>query len=181
MRGRIVIVSGPPGAGKSTVARALAQGSPGPLAVHLHTDDFYAYIRKGWVPMWRSESMAQNITVMRALAAAAAAYAKGGYDTLVDGLIGPWFLDPWREAAAAHGVELHYVCLMPSEAETVARGTARAEPGAMTDESVIRQMWQAFCDRPPEPANVVDTTGEAPESTAARLAALLTQGVLSLT
>ena len=89
MTGRIVIVSGPPGAGKSSVARRLAEGAAGELAVHLHTDDFYAYVRKGLVMPWLPEARAQNITIMNALAAGAAAYAIGGYEVLVDGLVGP--------------------------------------------------------------------------------------------
>jgi predicted kinase len=178
--GRIVIVSGPPGAGKSTVAQALAEQAEGPLAVHLHTDDFYAYIRKGWVPMWEPQSLHQNTTVMRALASSAATFAEGGYEVAVDGIVGPWFFEPWREAAVARGVDLHYVCLLPSEAETVARGTARTAPGAMTDPAVITQMWQAFHQRPSPPANVFDTTGETTEATTARVRAALASGGLKL-
>ena len=39
--------------------------------------------------------------VVDAIVAAAAAYARGGYDVVVDGVIGPWFLPPFRQAAAA--------------------------------------------------------------------------------
>jgi predicted kinase len=165
--GRIVIVSGPPGAGKSTIARGLALGADGPLAVHLHTDDFYAYIRKGWVEPWLPASQAQNITVMRALAATAAIYAEGGYEVLVDGIVGPWFFDPWREAAAGRGLDLRYLCLMPDEAETVARATARTARGAMTDPEVVRLMWRNFVTFAPAPAHVLDTSGQTPEATLA--------------
>ena len=95
MTGRIVIVSGPPGAGKSTIARRLADGAATELAVHLHTDDFYTYVRKGFVAPWLPAAQAQNIAIMNALAASAAAFAVGGYEVLVDGIVGPWFFDPW--------------------------------------------------------------------------------------
>jgi predicted kinase len=180
MSGRIIIVSGPPGAGKSTVARALADGAEGPLAVHMHTDDAYAYIRKGFVEPWRPESQAQNITIMNALAASAAAFAVGGYEVAVDGIVGPWFFEPWLEAAKAHDLDLRYICLMPAEAETVARGTARTAPGAMTDVNVITGMWQAFRKYAPPAANVLDTTGETSAATVARVSAALAAGGLRL-
>ena len=164
---RIVIVSGPPGAGKSTVARALAEGSAEARAAHLHTDDFYVYIRKGYVEPWRPESQAQNITVMNALAQSAAAYALGGYEVMVDGIVGPWFFDPWLAAAAQHGLDLRYILLMPDEAETLARGTARTQKGAMTDPNVIRTMWGHFRTYAPGAAHILDTTGQSPEATLA--------------
>src|SRR5215217_8207928 len=107
--GRIIIVSGPPGAGKSTVARALALAADGPLAIHMHTDDVYAYIRKGFVSPWLPEARAQNVTVMNALAGSAATFAKEGYEVAVDGIVGPWFFEPWLDAARAHAIDLRYV------------------------------------------------------------------------
>jgi predicted kinase len=180
MSGRIVIVSGPPGAGKSTVARRLAETAAGPLAVHLHTDDFYAYIRKGFVEPWRPESRAQNVTIMNALAATAAIYARSGYEVIIDGIVGPWFFDPWLAQAREHGLDLRYVVLLPSEAETVARGVARTAPGAMTDEAVIRTMWRQLREHAGDAAHRIDTTGESPDETLARVRIGLAEGRFTL-
>jgi predicted kinase len=177
---RIVIVSGPPGAGKSTVARRLAETSQADRAVHLHTDDFYAYVRKGFVPPWKSEAQAQNITIMEALARAAGAYARDGYEVMVDGIVGPWFFDPWRAESRAHGLDLRYVALVPAEGETIARATARKTPGAMTDAAVVRTMWQAFQTYPPPPQNVLDTTGQTPAETTAAIRSGLAAGEFRL-
>jgi|GEM_PF-4392598 len=43
--GRLIVLTGPPGAGESTVARFLADRlSP---SVHLHCDDFWHFIKQG--------------------------------------------------------------------------------------------------------------------------------------
>ncbi|WP_426750324.1 AAA family ATPase [Myxococcus sp. Y35] len=157
---RVVLVSGPSGAGKSTVARLLAEQSPEARTVHLHTDDFYAYVRKGVLAPWLPESHGQNTTVMRALAASAAAYATGGYEVMVDGVIGPWFFAPWLEAAKAHHLDLRLVILLPGEEETVARAAGRSHTGALTDANVVRGIWRGFHDVALPDGHVLDTSGQ---------------------
>jgi predicted kinase len=169
MPGRIVIVSGPPGAGKTTIARRLAAGSGADLAVHLHTDDFYAYIKKGFVAPWLPQSQGQNIVVMEALAGSAATFARGGYEVIVDGIVGSWFFDPWLRVAREQGLDLRYVLLMPEEAATVARATARTAPGAMTDPAVVRTMWAHFRTFAPPAAHILDTTEQTADETLATL------------
>jgi chloramphenicol 3-O-phosphotransferase len=91
LSGSILILTGPPGAGKSTTARSLVMASGEP-AVHLHSDDFWHFIRKGMIPPYLPEAHKQNEVVMTVLAAAAEKYAEGNYFTVLDGVVGPWFL-----------------------------------------------------------------------------------------
>jgi tRNA uridine 5-carbamoylmethylation protein Kti12 len=72
----ILILTGPPGAGKTTTARLLTTGPE--RAAHLESDSFFHFIRAGYVEPWKPESDEQNTTVMRIVAAAAAGYAGGG-------------------------------------------------------------------------------------------------------
>ena len=117
---------------------------------------------------------------MNALAASAAAFAVGGYEVLVDGIVGPWFLDPWVAAAKEGGIDLRYIALAPDEATTVARAIGRTAPGAMTDADVVRTMWVQFRKFAPPAEHVVDTTGQDASETVAALRAGLAEGRFKL-
>jgi predicted kinase len=169
MAGFILIVSGPPGAGKSTVARRLAQTWDG-LAVHIPTDAFYSAILSGYVAPWLAESHQQNITVTQAIAAAASAYAAGGYAVMLDGVVGPWFLERYREAAAGAGVELSYVVLRPDRATAVVRAREREETPLI---DYPEGLFERFHDLGPFEAHAIDTTS----LDVAAVADLLRQGL----
>lgn len=142
----VLILTGPPGAGKSTIADLLAQAGDG-ASVHLHTDDFYdRYIKRGYVLPWLKEAEAQNRTVISAIAAAAFTYAAGDYWTIVDGIVGPWFLDPFRQVSQVCGIALDYVVLLPQSADiAVERVMARATHG-LKAEDAVRDLYRQFSD-----------------------------------
>ncbi|WP_410638059.1 hypothetical protein [Amycolatopsis sp. lyj-346] len=70
MPGSLLILTGPPGAGKSTGARMVAAGASRP-SVHLDTDSFYVWIRTGLVPPYLPEAAWQNDVVLGGIAEAA--------------------------------------------------------------------------------------------------------------
>ena len=119
----ITIVTGPPGAGKSTVAAALARSSP--LGVHLVADDCFRWVVSGFVPPWRPDAEGQNATVIDAVGAAAGRFAGGGYEVVVDGIVGPWLLDRLCRAAGSSAGTLRYVVLRPGRTP----GTRRYRAG----------------------------------------------------
>ncbi|MFF4368242.1 AAA family ATPase [Streptomyces sp. NPDC001594] len=161
---QIILVSGPSGSGKTTVARILAQSRLAP-SVHLHTDDFYAAIKQGALAPYLPEADEQNRTVTGVIARAAAGYAAGGYHTVVDGVVGPWFLEAYEKAAKAAGVELVYVVLRPEREVALDRGTRRSQH-PLTDRQILSQIYDGFTDLGPYEKNVLDSTHLTAEETA---------------
>lgn len=147
----MLIVTGPPGAGKSTEARRLAVRSE--RAVHMHTDDFYAWIVSGYVVPWMPEAQEQNIAAIEAMSLAAARFTRAGYEVFIDGIVGPWFLEPWLNL----GVAVDYCILRPSAEAAHRRAEARADH-PLQDLSAVAVMHEAFSGLGPYEAHVVDST-----------------------
>ena len=60
-KGRIIIITGSPGTGKSTISSILAKESNMSKSVNMQTDDFYHYLSKGAIPPHLPESNKQNL------------------------------------------------------------------------------------------------------------------------
>jgi chloramphenicol 3-O-phosphotransferase len=150
----IAIVSGCPGAGKSTLARALSREAP--RGLHLDSDLFYGFPAAPIDPA-TPEAQAQNVSVMRARARSARAFAEGGYDVFLDGVIGPWFLPVFREEL--RGVPaLSYIVLRASEADAVRRVRERDGAGPSAR---VRRMHAAFAELGELAAHAIETSQRA--------------------
>src|SRR5271157_6208771 len=85
----IVMLSGPIGAGKTTVARELVASSPDSIA-YIEGDTFWSFIAKRAPGLRREKNFKM---IMTAMTAAALPYALYGYEVILDFSIPPWFLE----------------------------------------------------------------------------------------
>ena len=139
--GEVLIVSGPPGSGKTSVSAALASGCE--RGVHLESDWFYRSIRSGFIAPWLPDAHTQNEAVMMVAADAAAAYADAGYVVVWDGIVGPWFLDRVVRRLGARKIRVQYLVLRPKRVTALQRVRGRDDTPETTGAAA---MYDQFAD-----------------------------------
>lgn len=157
--GEVLILSGPPGAGKSTVSDALVKSVVVP-AVHLHSDEFWAFIKQGLIAPYLPEAHAQNEVVIDAVAHAAQCYARGGYFVVLDGVVVPWFLGRIRRII---DVPIHYIVLRPNLRTTVARAQERTD--RLKEFDPIQNLHRQFAELGNLESHAIDSTGHSVSGT----------------
>jgi AAA domain-containing protein len=169
----LLVVTGPPGAGKSTVARLLADRFD--RSVLVAGDAFFGFLARGLVDPWLPEADPQNEIVARAAASATGHFSAGGYATVYDGVVGPWSLPAF---AAATGLEsLGYVILLPPVELCVERVLTRRNHG-FGDEAATRRMHRQFAEAAIPARHVLHDPPRAPAAVADLVSAELARKTL---
>lgn len=138
--GHILLLSGHPGSGKSTIAEALAH-LPGVPKVHFHSDDLWGYIKHGRIDPWLPQSHQQNRIIMQIAADVAGRYAGAGYFVILDGVVRP----DWLPAFTALSRPLHYIVLRTTVKEAIERCQARGGD-SLSDPLVVADLYAQFAD-----------------------------------
>jgi cytidylate kinase len=169
--GELVVVTGPPGAGKSAVSEELAS-SRHPSAL-VPGDVFFGMIKQGYILPWLPQARHQNTVIIEA-AAAAAGRLCGICSVVYDGVVGPWFLPTFVRAAGV--ANLHYVVLLPPLEVCLERVQSRVGHG-FTDLSVTRDMYQQFADAPLDDRHMITDRDADPTRLAELINGQLGDGV----
>jgi len=136
--GEVIVVTGPPGAGKSAVSKHLS--SLLRPSAHVAGDVFFGFVRNGYIDPWLKEARDQNELVTEAAASAVGRLARR-FHVVYDGVVGPWYLKRFLSASGLEAV--HYAMLLPPLTVCLQRVATRANHG-FTDLDAAEHMWRDF-------------------------------------
>jgi chloramphenicol 3-O-phosphotransferase len=154
----VVFLSGPIGAGKTAVAKALLPLLPAPLS-YIEGDTFWSFIQKHG----EGGAHASFPVLVRSMTAAAIPFARSGFQVLIDFSIPPTFVDTARKILKE--VPFDFVLLRPSF-EVCARRAATRLEGRIDDFAMMKDFYARFEEGTVEP--ICDDNAD-PESLARRI------------
>lgn len=175
----MLLITGPAGAGKSTLADAWARGRPTPT-VHISLDDVRDWVKSGYANPedgWDELSERQYTVARRCVALAVHEYARIGYSCVVDDAVFPdWevvSLAGWERELGRIAVRL--VVLMPSLDALQGRNSTRSghrrlSPGMI---KIIHDRMSGWRD---SGASLIDNSGIGVDETVGLLNEVLRQG-----
>lgn len=134
----VIMLTGPVGAGKTTIARELIALLPAPLS-YMEGDVFWSFI---WKPAPGDRREGFHL-IMRAMTAAAIPFARMGYSVLIDFSIPPHFLDTARKILKE--IPLDYVMVCPSMDVCRGRALNRTE-GKIADYGTYEDFYALFAE-----------------------------------
>ncbi len=163
---QLVIISGPPHAGKSTTAEALCQRYDRML--HIDVAVLRAFLRMGRLRPWddSSEARRQRELFIATATDMARRFLDAGYGVVIDDVILETDLRTYREGLAGVEVPVHFVVLLPALDVLLAQETRQFDR--------VRALHERFASW--KGVEVINPDDLAPELVADRVMALAAEG-----
>ena len=131
---KLVLVNGPPGVGKSTLARRYADEHP--LTLNLEID-----VVRGLIGAWLEEWTSSGLQARQLALAMARTHLEDGYDVIVPQFLARReFVDELQALAERVGASFHEITLLDAKEVVLARLERRREPtGAFSARALVEK------------------------------------------
>jgi chloramphenicol 3-O-phosphotransferase len=166
--GSVLLLAGPAGAGKSTLARAWCDTRD--IAAHVQLDDVRDLLVQGRVDplnVSHPDQAGQWRLAVQASCSLARSFAESEVDVAIDDVLLPADAATiWKPAL--NGLRIRLVAVLPDLEQLLLRGRNR---GKLVPESIVRQQYDDTTEW--EPQRTLDTTDQSPSESLQSLLTLL--------
>ncbi len=172
MSSQLVILSGPPNAGKSQTAIALCQRYDRML--HIDVAVLRNFLRMGRLRPWdtSADGTRQRGLLIESACEMARRFLEAGYGVIIDDIITAIESESYRDALKACTTPVHLIVLLPPMSVIQEREADRASEWGRGDH--LTTIYQRFLDWNDVPS--IDPNGLSSESVADRVMALAAEG-----
>jgi predicted kinase len=137
----LIVLNGPPGCGKSTIARLYAEDHP--LALNLDVDRIRCLLGQ-----WKQHAHEAGLQARAIALAAARVHLTAGHDVVVPQYLGrPEFLEQLEDLAGHTGADFHEIVLMTTKDEAIDRFRNRTRSSPDTAHREADEMIAGDPDR----------------------------------
>ncbi len=138
---KLVLVNGPPGVGKSTVARRYADEHPMTLALEID-------VIRAMIGSWLEAADRSGLAARRIALRAAVTHLEAGYDVIVPQLLTRReFVRELQGSAEKAGAEFQEVTLVDAKSAVLGRATRRVEPaGGFSARALVAKQGSSLED-----------------------------------
>lgn len=158
---QVLIITGPPGAGKTSVALAICERFD--RMVHVPVDDVRHWVRAGYRHPWAND--AQAAEQLRMAADAAVAVTRNAveyrYSVIIDDVILGDAAEAYRAGLGGLDAQVQFVTMLPSLERCLERDLARGAASIPERVRALHEEFTAAVAAERQPGAVLDTTTDA--------------------